>query len=100
MRQHARPSAARQFSVVLEDIRSPFTVFGEALQGFREQVDRSFDRVEHETVLLKNASLEHGRRLKEVRSAVDRLTEKVDRKVDRAKVEAIVEEVVARPRSH
>src|ERR1700679_1708544 len=91
----AGPSAARQFSVVVEEIRSQFTVFGEALQGFREQVDRRFDRVDRELdglegdvallkadvttlktdmALVKTAVLGHNRELKEVRTAVDRLT--------------------------
>ena len=34
---------AREFTVVLEDLRSKFSVFGEALQGFREETGRRFD---------------------------------------------------------
>jgi hypothetical protein len=135
-------SATHPFSVLVEDMRSQFQVFGESLQGLREhmdtrfeqvdrrfeqvdrrfeQVDRRFDDVESGIVLLKDVSLDHTRALKvvkrdlkelkaasieqthqlnEVRSAVDRLTVKVDQKVDRAEVERIVDEALARPRSH
>jgi chromosome segregation ATPase len=152
----ARPSAAEQFGVVVEEIRSQFKVFGESLEGLREQVVTGFDRVdrrfeqvdarldqvdgrldqidgrldqidgrldqvdgrldqidgrldqvdgrldkvENEMVLLKEATLENGRGLKDVRTAVERLTEKVDRKVDRAEVQAVVEEALAPPGSH
>jgi hypothetical protein len=75
----SEPTGARAFAVVLEKVHADFQVFGEALTGLREhmdrrfdvvdrrfeQVDRRFDRVEHETELLKAAVLEHGRELKE-----------------------------------
>jgi chromosome segregation ATPase len=136
------PTITRQFSVLVEDLRSQFKVFGEALQGSREEVAAGFQQVDRrlhvlerdvsvvkgdvsilkgDMALVKTAVLEHSRDLKElratslehtrelkevksdlaeVRMAVDRLTVKVDQKVDRAEVAAIVEEVVARPRSH
>lgn len=34
------------FAVVLEDIRGQFTVFGEALRGLREHMDRRFDAID------------------------------------------------------
>ena len=34
------------FAVVLEDLRGQFTVFGEALQGLREHMERRFDAVD------------------------------------------------------
>lgn len=34
------------FAVVLEDLRGQFTVFGEAIQGLREHMDRRFDAVD------------------------------------------------------
>lgn len=132
------PSAA-DFTIVLEDLRSQFKVFGEALETVREEMGQSvtglreeigtlrdevrsgFKEVDgrlgtlerdmllvktvvvehsHDLKELRDTSLEHGRDLKELRTAVDRLTEKVDHKVDRAEVGAIVEGVLARPRSH
>ncbi len=67
----------RSFAVVLEDIRAQFGVFGEALQGLREQmearfeaVDRRFDRTDHELGLVKTAVLENSRQLREHASAL------------------------------
>ena len=125
-------SAARHFSVIVEDLLSQFKVFGEALQGLHEnmalrfdgiddrfeRIDHRFDGIDHrfdgidgrfdgidqEILLLKDASLTHTRELKEVnhqlreiRTSVDRLAEKVDQKVDRTEVEAIVERALSRP---
>jgi hypothetical protein len=49
-----RPAARRkstngapEFTVVVEDLRSQFKVFGEALGGLRDQVSAGFERVEH-----------------------------------------------------
>jgi archaellum component FlaC len=146
-----QPPSAADFTIVLEDLRSQFKVFGEALEVVREEgrqssaglrqemresigafrqevgqaisafreevgqaigafreevrgdfkeVDRRLGALEGEMGLVKEVVIEHGRGLKELRAAVERLTEKVDRKVDRAEVVAIVEEVIARPRSH
>jgi hypothetical protein len=92
------------FTVVLEDLRSQFRVFGEALQGLQqnmaqqfaemnarfeqidarfEQIDARFDRVEADIGVMKLAILEntreladHGRQLREIRVALDN---KVDR---------------------
>jgi septal ring factor EnvC (AmiA/AmiB activator) len=65
------PTATHPFSVVVEDMRSQFRVFGESLQGLREhmdtrfdEVDCRFDRVENEIVLLKDVSQKHTRELK------------------------------------
>jgi hypothetical protein len=124
-RGEAGRSAARHFSVIVEDLLSQFKLFGEALQGLRENmalrfdgIDRRFDGIDHrldgidhwldgidqEILLLKDASLTHTRELKEVnhqlreiRTSVDRLAEKVDQKVDRTEVEAIVERALSRP---
>jgi archaellum component FlaC len=118
-------SAARHFSVIVEDLLSQFKVFGEALQGLREnmalrfdeidrrfdgiddrfeRIDHRFDGIDQEILLLKDASLTHTRELKdvnhqlrEIRTSVDRLAEKVDQKVDRTEVEAIVERALSRP---
>jgi hypothetical protein len=93
------------YTVVLEDLRSQFKVFGEGLQavdgkvdrldrrvtsGF-ERVDRGFDRVDRELGLVKVALLDHGRELREIRGALAL-------KVDRDEVEAVVDRAVSRPR--
>ena len=86
-------SEARNFTVVLEDIRAQFSVFGEALHGMREHmearfeavderfdgidrrfeavdrrfeaVDSRFDRMDHELGLVKTVVLENSRELKD-----------------------------------
>ncbi len=111
------PSGERAFAVVVEQLRGEFKVFGEALDGLRqqmndgfaavdrrfEQVDRRFERVEHELGevkrdlgevkidlgLVKSAATTHTRELREIRPALGN-------KVERGEVEAIVEHVVAR----
>jgi archaellum component FlaC len=102
-RVRAPSGAARAFAVVVEDVRSQFKVSGEALTaGFEgvdrrfEQVDRRFERVEQDIGFVKAAVIEHGKKLKDIRGALQRLDEKVDKKVDRAEVEAIVERTMAR----
>jgi hypothetical protein len=93
---------ARGFSVVVEEMRGHFKVFGEqlSLQGDRlarvedkvtrldekvTRLDERMDRVEHRLGLVEVAVLGVGRELK--------------RKVDRDEVEAIVEGVLARKAS-
>jgi hypothetical protein len=111
------PTLARGFSVVVEELRLQFKVFGEALGALRdevaagfEQVDRRFEQVDHrlgkvegevgflrkELVLVKTVVVEHSGELKEIRGAVARLEQKVDKKVDREQVVAMIERVVAR----
>jgi hypothetical protein len=103
-------SGTRVFTIVLEEMRGHFRVFGEQLGAFGERmtslegkvtslegkvaslddrvtaldykVDHGFARVEHRLGLLELAVIEHTRELK--------------KKVDRDEVEAIVERVVAR----
>jgi hypothetical protein len=96
MAARKKEDALAGFTVVLEDIRSQFRVFGEALQGIRETMDARFDAVEAradrtdgELALVKVAVLENNRELKELRGAVSRL-------VDRDEVEAIVARALAR----
>jgi hypothetical protein len=105
-----KEDALAGFTVVLEDIRSQFRVFGEALQGIRETMDARFgavdsrfdavdrrfdavearaDRTDGELALVKVAVLENNRELKELRGAVSRL-------VDRDEVGAIVARALAR----
>jgi hypothetical protein len=104
----ARSDAA--FVVVLEDLNAKFNVFGEALQGvrdevqgvrdelhgFREDVDRRFGRVEL-------AIRQHSREIREVRgelgevgATVARIESALATKVDRDAIEPIVESVLAR----
>ncbi len=66
------------FTVVLEEMRGQFRVFGEALSGLREEMNRRFDRVEGDigvmktdVGLLKTAVVEHGRQLKWIRAKLD-----------------------------
>jgi chromosome segregation ATPase len=101
-------SATRQVAVLLEDVRSQFGVFGEALHGLREtverqfeqierrfeqidrrfeQIDRRFERVEGSLGLLKVAVLDNSRELSELRRSID---ERLDRKVDRDEIEGLL----------
>jgi hypothetical protein len=110
MAARKKEDALAGFTVVLEDIRSQFRVFGEALQGIRETMDARFgavdcrfdavdrrfdavearaDRTDGELALVKVAVLENSRELKELRGAVSRL-------VGRDEVEAIVGRALAR----
>ena len=114
---------AEGVSVVLEDMRSQFKVFGEALQGFREefssglqglreevsagfeQVARRFEQVDHR---FEGIDRELGHLKREVvlvkATVIDTSREvreirgALEKKVDRDEVEAIVERVIARPR--
>jgi hypothetical protein len=118
------PSAARGFAVVVEEMRSQFKVFGEALQGLCErvdagfaqvdvrfaqvdarfaqvdarfgQVDTRFGQVDREIGLLKTAVLENGRDIRDVRNTLSRVEVALEKKVDREEVESIVERVIAR----
>jgi septal ring factor EnvC (AmiA/AmiB activator) len=80
------PTGNAAFTVVLEDIRAQFGVFGEALQGLREhmdarfeqvdarfeqvdarfeQVDAKFAEIHRELGLVKTVAIDHGRQLSE-----------------------------------
>lgn len=79
------PVTEGQFTLVLEDLRSQFAVFGEALQGLREHMDRRLDAVEGrleavegrldavegELGLLKDAVRTHSRVLQRIETKVD-----------------------------
>jgi septal ring factor EnvC (AmiA/AmiB activator) len=109
------PLDAPSLVVILEDMRSQFTVFGEALQSSREesarrfeQIDSRFDQIyhrldQHDTrfASLERATLENGRDVREVRRDVSEVRRTVDRientlasKVNRDEVESIVERVL------
>jgi septal ring factor EnvC (AmiA/AmiB activator) len=118
------PSAAHDFTIVLEKIHGDMQVFGEGLQALRahvdagfakvderfEQVDRRFDAidrrfegVDREIGLVKAAVLTHDRELRATRSDIQenkatlaRVEEKLDKKVDRDEIEPIVERLLAR----
>jgi septal ring factor EnvC (AmiA/AmiB activator) len=116
---------ARELVVVVEEQRAQFRVFGEALQGVRETLDRRFDEVDRqfeavdtrfetmdrrfdrverdlvvvkqELALVKTAVLETNREVKDLRRADEDL---YARKVDRDEVEGIVERVLERKGIH
>jgi hypothetical protein len=97
----ARTEAA--FVVVLEDLNAKFNVFGEALQGFREevgvrfeQIDRRFEQVDRRFNQLELATLENSRAMTELGASVKRIESALATKVDRNEVEAIVEGKLAR----
>jgi hypothetical protein len=100
----------RAFTVVLEEIRAQDKVFGEGQQLLHEQhemlrqeqlllrqemsvgfaeVKRDVAEIRQDVGLVKIAALDHSRKLKEIRVALDK-------KVDRDEVEGIVQRVVAR----
>jgi hypothetical protein len=97
--------------VILEDMRSQFTVFGDALQSSREESACRFDQVDHRLdqhdarfASLERAALENGRDIREVRRdesevrrTVDRIENALASKVNRDEVESIIQRVVARP---
>jgi hypothetical protein len=91
-------SLARGFVVVLEDMRSQFKVFGEALQIVNEKVDRldrhvtsGFERVDRELGLVKAVVLEHGRELRELKAvALDHGRELLDHGRELRELKAIV----------
>ncbi len=108
---------AHAFAVVVEQLRGDFKVFGEALEGQRQQMTDGFARVDRELGevkrdlgevqrelgevkvdlgevkvdlgLVKSAVTTHTGQLREIRSALGD-------KVERGEVEAIVEHAVAR----
>jgi len=67
-RRTGTTNASRAMTVVLEDIRSQFSVFGEALVGLRETMDRRF--------------AELGERMDARFAVVDRRFEQVDQRFD------------------
>jgi hypothetical protein len=92
-----------QYTVVLEDLRSQFKVFGEGLRAVDEKVDRldrrvdsRFERVDRELGLVKAAVMGHDRELREIRGSLKRVEDGMAKKVDRDEVEAIVEGVSRR----
>jgi len=125
----ARPrsvaEAVRQFTVVLEEIRSQNRAFGEGQQLLREQmqagfervdrrfeevdrrfeqvdgrfeqIDRRFEQVDGRLGRLEDAVLENRREIKLLRADVNDLAAK---KADRDEVEALVARAVGRPGSH
>jgi septal ring factor EnvC (AmiA/AmiB activator) len=121
----APPADAAGFVVVLEDIRSQFKVFGDALRSSREesarhfeQIDHRFDQVDHRLDQhdIRFATLDREIReirrdvgavrgdlgavrgdLDDVRSTVGRIEIALASKVNRDEVESIVQRVLGRP---
>ena len=122
-------ASAREFGVLVEDMKSQFKVFGEAVQAVNEKVNRldrkvtsgfarvnagmasGFARVNAEVVsrlrasrsraraLAKAVVIDHSRELREIRGSVTRLEAAMEKKVDRDDVEAIAERVVVLDRA-
>jgi archaellum component FlaC len=74
----SKSTAESQLAVVLEDIRGQFNVFGEALQGLREHmdrrldtVDRRLDAVEDQLGLLTDAVRTHSKALRTIEAKLD-----------------------------
>ena len=96
-------SANAAFVVVLEDLNAKLNVFGEALQGFRDEVAKQFEQVDRGFGRVELAVLENSREIREVRgelgevrATVTRIESALAAKVDREEVEPMVERVLAR----
>jgi hypothetical protein len=76
-----RPSAAQQFSVVVEDVRSQFKGFGEALQGLRSEVAAGFDDVRAEFASVRAEVALGFEQVDRRFEQVDRRFEQVDREI-------------------
>ena len=113
MAARKKSPGAAEFTVVLEEMRSHFKVFGEALGGVREEladvreeladVRQDVAGVRRDLELVKVAVLENSREIRDlrvevhdVRGAVTRIEQALETKVDRDEVEGIVARVVAR----
>ena len=89
-----------QYTVVLEDLRSQFKVFGEALHGVHAKLDghdARFDRLElradgtdGDLRFLRAAVTDHSGELRELRAGMARIEAALDKKVDRDEVKAMV----------
>jgi archaellum component FlaC len=92
----SRPKAptAHEFTVILEDLRAQFAVFGEALESvrdsLREEMRRGFERVDRrfEQVDQRFEALERDMGL--VKSAVTEQSRELASKVTRDEVETMV----------
>jgi hypothetical protein len=62
---------ASDSTVVLEDVRAQFTVFGERVQGLREHMDRRFESVERQLGLLTDAVRSHSKELHRIDAKLD-----------------------------
>lgn len=94
-----RADAASQFAPVLEDVRAQFKVFGEALQGQREHIDRRLESVERQLGLLTDAVRTHSKELQRVETKLDeqeRYSHWMAAKVS-PRVQQIVEEAAELP---
>jgi hypothetical protein len=119
-RRKRSPKVARRdapFVVILEDLSAKFNVFGEALQGFRDEVAKQFEQVGRRFGQVERAVLENSRAIRgvrvglaevrgelaevrgeigEVRATVTRVESALATKVDRNEIEPMVERVLAR----
>ena len=106
MTPHAAPTA-QEFTIVLEDLRAQFRVFGEALQGVAERVNRLDEKVDgldgrltrlEDTV--QRGFVRIDLRFEEIdrRTEIRELQVAVARKVDRDEVVTLVDQALARAR--
>lgn len=95
----AAPQAA-EVAVLLEDIRSKFGAFGEALQGMQEHMDREFREVRRELGevrrdlgLVQSATLTHSREIRALQEDVRELRGEVQElRVDVRRIEGKVDD--------
>lgn len=91
-------------AVILEDIRSKFSVFGEALQGMQEHMEREFrevrrdlGEVRRDLALVQSATLTHSREIRALQQDVRELRGEVQGlRGDVQRVEAKVKDHGAR----
>jgi septation ring formation regulator EzrA len=88
-RMKAEPTSA-DFTVVLEDLRSNFAVFGEALQVVREEMGQRFEQVDRRFEQIDRRFEQIDRRFEQVDyrfEQVDYRFDQIDRRFDRAEGE-------------
>jgi septal ring factor EnvC (AmiA/AmiB activator) len=73
------PPSSAEFTVVLEDLRSNFAVFGEALHGLAEMTERRFDEVDRRFEQVDRRFEQVDRRFEQV----DRRFDQIDHRFDR-----------------
>ncbi len=81
------------FASLNDKIDSVETRLSGRIDSLQDEMNDRFGRVDQDLALVKEAVMEHGRQLKDVRATLDK-------KVDRDEVEAIVERVVGRGAGH
>jgi predicted nucleic acid-binding Zn-ribbon protein len=75
----ARGADAQAFTIVLEDLRAQFGVFGEALQGMREHMDNRFEAVDRRFDEVDRRFDEVDKRFEAVDGRLEGLNARLDR---------------------